>query len=247
MIPRIIHQSWKTNDVPEPWLALQKTWRSLHASYEYRFWTDDDNRNLIVRHYSEHLELYESYPLGIHRAELARYLVLRHHGGLYVDLDFEALRPIDDLLAGASLLFGLEPASHAAREPVRKRGFSRIVCNALMASAPAHPFWDYLLARLIAARGESNVLDATGPFLLTQACETYPQMQGIVFAPAKLLYPVDVEEARHLDADAIRAKAEGAYAIHHWSGSWWRDSLLARARQRMKRDGANEGREEDRR
>lgn len=239
MIPRIIHQSWKTNHVPGPWLALQKTWRSLHPDYDYHFWTDTDNREFVACHYPEHLELYDGYALGIQRAELARYLVLRHHGGLYVDLDFEALKPLDDLLSGASLLFGLEPASHAAREPVRARGFSRIVCNALMASAPGHPFWDHFVALLNETGRETNVLDATGPFLLTRACDSYPTPQDIVFAPAQLFYPLDVEEMRKLSAEEIRAKAEGAYALHHWAGSWWRDSLLLRARDRIKAAGAN--------
>jgi mannosyltransferase OCH1-like enzyme len=239
MIPRIIHQSWKTNDVPEPWLVLQRTWRSLHPDYEYHFWTDADNRDFIVRHCPEYLDLYDGYPLAIHRAELARYLVLRHHGGLYVDLDFEALKSLDDLLSGASLLFGLEPASHAAREPVRARGLARIVCNALMASAPGHPFWDHFLGLLATAGRETNVLDATGPFLLTRACDGYPTSGDIVFAPARLFYPLDVEEIRKLSAEEIRAKAEGAYAVHHWAGSWWRDSLLARARDRIKAAGAN--------
>ena len=234
MIPRIIHQSWKTNDVPEPWLALQRTWQSLHPGYEYHFWTDADNRDFVVHHYPEHLELYDGYPLGIHRAELARYLILRHHGGLYVDMDFEALRPLDDLLSGVSLLFGLEPDTHAAREPVRARGFSRIVCNALMASAPGHAFWDHLLALLAATGRETNVLDATGPFLLTRACDGYPTPEEIRFVPAPLLYPLDTEEMRKLSPPEIRAKAEGAYALHHWAGSWLRDSILLRARNKMK-------------
>jgi len=242
MIPRIIHQSWKTNDVPESWLALQRTWLSLYPDYEYHFWTDVDNREFVVRHYPEYLALYDGYPLGIHRAELARYLILRHHGGLYVDLDFEALKPLDDLLAGASLLFGLEPEAHAAREPVRARGLTRIVCNALMASAPRHPFWDHFLPLVTATGSETNVLDATGPFLLTRACDTYPTSGDIVFAPARLFYPLDNEEIRTLSADEIRAKADGAYAVHHWAGSWWRDSLLLRARNKIRTS-----REEDRR
>lgn len=233
MIPQIIHQSWKTNDVPEPWLALQRTWQSLHPAYEYHFWTDADNRDFIERHAPDFLALYDGYPLAIQRAELARYLILRHHGGLYVDIDFEALRPMDDLFAGASLIFGLEPASHAAREPVRTRGLSRIVCNAWMASQPEHPFWDHLLPMLRSTSAETNVLDATGPFLLTRAADSYARAEDIRFLPAEFLYPLDAQEMRKLSAAEIRAKARDAYALHHWSGSWLRDTLLYRARDRI--------------
>ena len=232
MIPRIIHQSWKSGDIPERWHALQQTWRALHPDHDYRLWTDDDNHNFIKRHHPELLGLYDGYGLAIHRAELARYLVLRHHGGIYVDLDFEALKPVDGLLAGTALLFGLEPNSHAARKPVRDRGLSRIVCNAFMASVPRHPFWDYFLDLLAATRDEANVLDATGPFALTRACDSWPG--AITIAPASLLYPFDNEQIRAIAQADLKAAAHNAYAIHHWSGSWWRDSLLARARGRIK-------------
>lgn len=235
MIPRIIHQSWKTDNIPEHWRELQKSWRIFHPAHDYHFWTDDDNRAFVLRHHPEHRDLYDGYALDIHRAEFARYLILRHFGGVYVDMDFEALRPIDDLIAGAELLFGLEPASHAARAPVRERGLDRIVCNAFIASAPKHPFWDHLLACLQTAKDEANVLDATGPFLLTRACNAYAGGENIVYAPASLLYPLDNEETRRLDADAMRAKTKDAYAIHHWSGSWLRDSLVKRARDRIAR------------
>lgn len=231
MIPRIIHQSWKTKEVPQRWLALQQTWRALHSEYVYCYWTDEHNRNFVRDHHPDLIGLYDGYQLGINRAELARYLVLRHHGGIYVDMDFEALRPIDDLLTGPDLLFGLEPEIHTARKPVRERGLTKIVCNAFIASVPAHPFWDHLLSRLIEARGETNVLDATGPFLLTRACDSWSG--EIAFAPAALLYPFDNQQVRAMDPEALRAAAGTAYAIHHWSGSWWRESILARARGRI--------------
>ena len=236
MIPPIIHQSWKSRDIPEQWQALQQTWRALHPHHEYRFWTDEDNRNFIQCHHPDLMALHDGYELAIHRAELARYLVLRHHGGIYVDMDFEALRPIDDLVAGASLLLGLEPDSHAARPPVQERGLSRIVCNAFMASAPRHPFWDHLLVLLVAAKNQTNVLDATGPFLLTRACDGW--RGDLAFAPAAMLYPFDNQQIRAMAPAALKAAAGDAYAIHHWSGSWWRESLLARARGRIASQGA---------
>jgi mannosyltransferase OCH1-like enzyme len=235
MIPQTIHQSWKTREVPEKWRKLQETWTLLHPNYAYYYWTDEDNRAFVAHHYSELLKLYDGYALDIHRAELARYLVMRHFGGVYVDMDFEALRPLDDLIAPFELVFGLEPDSHSARAPVRERGFDRIVCNAFIASAPNHPFWGHLVSYLWEAKDEANVLDATGPFLLTRACNAYGDAGGIYYAPASLLYPLDNEESRKLNADDMRAKIKDAYAVHHWSGSWLRESLFQRARATIAR------------
>jgi len=35
-IPRIIHQSWKTSEVPEGMARWQASWRTHHADWEYR-------------------------------------------------------------------------------------------------------------------------------------------------------------------------------------------------------------------
>ena len=214
---------------------MQKTWKLLHPTYEYQYWTDERNRDFILHQFPEYLSLYDAYPLAIERAELARYLILYYFGGIYVDMDFEALRPIDNLLAGAELLFGLEPDSHAARAGVRERGLRRIVCNAFMASTPQHPFWTHFFAYLRRAKDEPTVLDATGTFLLTRACDSYSAAENIVFISAAQLYPIDNEEMRNFDASTIRKRLESAYAIHHWAGSWWRESLFVEAQGRIAR------------
>jgi mannosyltransferase OCH1-like enzyme len=233
MIPRIIHQSWKTSEVPEKWRPFQKSWKLLHPSYEYKYWTDENNRDFILRYYPDYLCIYDGYSVSIKRAELARYLILYHFGGIYVDLDFEALRPIDNLLVDEELLFGLEPASHAARPGVRERGLEHIVCNAFMASVPRHQFWDHFFVCLRASKDESNVLEATGTFLLTRACDSHSFVTNITLVPAAQLYPIDNREVRTLDVETMRANLGSAYAVHHWTGSWWRESLLVRARERI--------------
>lgn len=232
MIPRIIHQSWKVEQVPGRWLAFQQTWRRNHPEYEYRFWTDDANRAFVAQLFPDFLPVYDGYRHPVNRADLARYLVICHHGGIYVDLDCESVRPLDDLLCGRGLVFGLEPQSHVKKPSVTSRGFKRVVGNAIFASVPWHPFWKHLFPMLIASRHEGNVLDASGPFVLTRACDTYPRPQDITILASQLLYPLD-----HF-LQPNREGAEGntgnrPYTIHHWAGTWWRDAVLNNARHRI--------------
>jgi mannosyltransferase OCH1-like enzyme len=238
MIPRIIHQTWKTADVPERWRAWQQSWRKYHPDYEYRYWTDSDNRAFIAESYPGFLPIYDGYRLGVHRADMVRYFIVRHFGGVYVDMDFESLKPLDTLLKGKRLLFGLEPASHAARAPVLRRGLSRIVCNAFIASEPGHPFWDFFLPRLAVAKDEDDVLDATGPFVLTRACDDYPRPEDVSIASADLLYPIDNEKDRTVSDAELRRRLADAFAIHHWQGTWVRDAILLDARIRLSRNRA---------
>ena len=232
MIPRIIHQSWKVEQVPERWLAYQASWRKNHPDYEYRFWTDDQNRALVARVFPDFLPVYDGYKIGVNRADLARYLVVCQYGGIYVDLDCESLRPLDDLLGGREVVFGLEPQSHVAKPEVTSRGLKRIVCNAFFASVPQHPFWKHLFPMAIANRDEGNVLEASGPFLLTRACDSYPCPQELTILPSEVLYPLDhfLQPTGHsAEGDA----ANGPYTIHHWAGTWWREAILSDARRRI--------------
>lgn len=233
MIPRIIHQSWKVEQVPECWLAFQKSWRENHPRYEYRFWTDDANRTFIARVFPDLLPVYDGYRHPVCRADLARYLVVCHHGGVYVDLDCESLRPLDDLLSGRELVFGLEPHSHVAKPAVTSRGFKRIVCNALFASVPRHPFWQHLFPLLLASKDEGNVLEASGPFVLTRACDTYPRPQEVTILPSVLFYPIDHFLQPTIEAAKGDAAKLATYAIHYWAGTWWRDAVINNARRRI--------------
>ena len=55
-------------------------------------WTDVDLRQMVAADYPELLQLYDSYPQNILRFDMARHLILYKYGGVYADIDFEALR-----------------------------------------------------------------------------------------------------------------------------------------------------------
>lgn len=46
-VPKLLHQTWKTHEVPEVWKAAQKSCIDLHPDYEYKLWTDGDAIKLI--------------------------------------------------------------------------------------------------------------------------------------------------------------------------------------------------------
>ena len=46
-IPKIIHQTWKTNDIPDEWKDFQENIKTIFWDFEYKLWTDEDNRQLI--------------------------------------------------------------------------------------------------------------------------------------------------------------------------------------------------------
>ena len=97
-IPRIIHQSYRTRDLPGRWKMTPEKWKKMHPNWEYRFWTDEDNRELIRTRYPWFLPTYDGYTYGISRADAARYFVVLTYGGVYSDLDVFPLRDMSTLL-----------------------------------------------------------------------------------------------------------------------------------------------------
>jgi hypothetical protein len=85
-IPRVLHRVW-LGPGPVP-AGLGESWRRHHPDWEHRVWTEADLRSLAIP------------EEAIASAALARYHVLALHGGVYVDIGLEAIRPLDPLLPG---------------------------------------------------------------------------------------------------------------------------------------------------
>ncbi|ORY29752.1 nucleotide-diphospho-sugar transferase [Naematelia encephala] len=99
-IPRLIHQTWKDDQLPSKWRKAWKECREGMPDYEYMLWTDDLSREFIATYYPAHLHMFDSYKYPIQRADSIRYFVLLHFGGIYMDLDIGCRRRLDSLLQG---------------------------------------------------------------------------------------------------------------------------------------------------
>lgn len=135
-IPKIIHQMYKSSELPDKWRDVPATWASHHPPGEYRYmlWTDEDLRKLIESDYPWLLATYDTYPFATQRWDASRYAVLHKYGGLYADLDLHPVAKVDSLLQGQTLLLPHTPNVG--------------LTNAVMASTAGHPFMDYALRQL---------------------------------------------------------------------------------------------------
>ena len=72
LIPAIIHQTWKDDNIPLEWQGAQQACKDLHPTWEYRLWTDNSSHALIADKYPHLLDTYERYPYNIERADVIR-------------------------------------------------------------------------------------------------------------------------------------------------------------------------------
>lgn len=222
-IPRILHQTWKDGNIPRDLETFRRTWRKHHPDWIYCLWSDRDIREFIRLRYPWFLPIYDQYPEHIMRVDAVRYFIMSYYGGVYIDLDFQCLKPLDNLLEGKQIVVGLEPPAHLDLHFAKERELAQILCNAFIASVPGHPFWEHVFKQLIAYHRSPGPLDASGPFLLTRAYESYAQKDNITVLPSDRIYPASSEEPwAELDPEIQAEISEKAYAVHHWRGTWWK-------------------------
>lgn len=217
-IPRILHQTWKSADLPPGFRVLRESWRRLHPEWEYRFWDDEACRDLVASSFPDLLGIYDACPHPVQRSDIFRYLVVARHGGLYADMDMEAVRPVDDVLHGCSAVFGLEDVL-SGRE-VRRQGFEHRerVANFIFAAEAGHPIFDLVIASLGALPGRWDlvleVLRTTGPAMLTPLVLDHREDLGLTVLPRMVWAAPDWRfwplVPLHPD---IRAR-------HHFAGTW---------------------------
>ena len=71
---------------------------SIDVGVLCRYWSDKDNRALVESEFPDFLPTYDGYEHNIQRADAVRYMIMHKFGGVYADLDFESVRPLDELL-----------------------------------------------------------------------------------------------------------------------------------------------------
>lgn len=193
-IPRRIHQTWKTDQIPYSLIGWIKSWTKHHPDWEYWLWTDSSARKLIQDKFPNLLPIYDSYPQNIQRADALRYVVLHEFGGVYADLDMESLKPLDPLTFRYACFVGQEPYVH----PIMDTNTETLVINAFMACRPAHPFMRAVVDSLPDFAHMWSLLDSTGPHFLSYVFKKYvrehPQYpqdheNGTYLAPAEYFYP----------------------------------------------------------
>jgi len=97
-VPRVLHVSWATQALPAFAQTYLETWRAHHPTWRVARWTDATMRDFVRRRFPGRLAAYDAFPNAVNRADVFRYMILFEIGGVYVDLDVEALRSIEPLL-----------------------------------------------------------------------------------------------------------------------------------------------------
>jgi hypothetical protein len=106
IFPRKIWQTWKVSPVQFQIRDLERarSWTTINPGYRYEVLTDDNDLRYVEMHFGQGpgglnrpdiVNMYRSLNATIIKADLLRYLMMYIEGGVYADIDVEAMRPVD--------------------------------------------------------------------------------------------------------------------------------------------------------
>jgi mannosyltransferase OCH1-like enzyme len=210
-IPRIIHQTWKDNNIPDKWKAYQQKVKQLHPDWEYKLWTDADNDAFVKQYFPDFYDTYNGFSKNIMRADVIRYLIMYQQGGMYLDLDYEMLRTFD---------FNNEVLVLPQNRSISYGDKENTLGNCFFASVPQHPFWKAVIDDLKnnppVISNYDEVIDATGPMLLTKIYNK-GNFNDIVTPERIVFHPKSPKNEKEYRSLVNNGKT---YGIHHGWGSW---------------------------
>ena len=218
LIPKIIHQIWLgPRKLPKKYKIWMQTWKIFNPEWEYILWDDDKINKLNLKNKLA----YNSTKNPGFKSDVARYEILNKFGGIYLDTDFQCLKPIPN-----SLLF-YEFVSCIIFY------FSPVLANGMMMSKANSPLLKDIISAINVPKIKNNPYDifsASGPFALTDAYFNLKikDQKTILILPSDYFYPFPnflISNKSINYKDFISDKSIG---IHHWEMSWIKENLIRR-------------------
>lgn len=194
-IPRKLHRVWVGGKpIPEQFESWWQLTAKLNPDWELRTWRDNDIAQLRLTNRRQ----YVGSTTLAGKADVARYEILQQHGGVYLDVDFEPVRPLPEL----------EGAWACEESP----GW---VANGAMGSEPWHPAINAVVSALPDTwkRNRGGPVHRSGPGLLTA---TWKGRADVTILCTETFYPYHYSQPRPR-GDTWPSET---VAVHHWAASW---------------------------
>jgi len=239
-IPKIIHQIWfqGENKIPPHFLEYQKTWKEKHSNYRYIFW-DEKSINKLIQYINIDwiTETYHGFPLMIQKIDFAKYLFLYYIGGIYIDMDIECLKSLDNILElpnmknkkfiGTKIIFCIMQSVFFLLSGNLNMG--TIVNNGVIMCESKHKLmWNVIEGVCINKnnifKNKSNFLYifySTGPLMMSDVIidymHGYNKLNDIMLLDSEYFEPLHLHEVKNNTYKKIPSKSIG---IHRFNQSW---------------------------
>lgn len=178
MIPKIIHMMWLGNKKHDS--NGLESFKKFNPDWSIYFWDDDKIDELINIYFPNYKLDFNKIEKIINKCDIARFMVLYVHGGIYVDLDFYCIRSLNELTQFDILLFR-EISEHEYRGGQLLNGFVGMIPG----RQDCLNFIDNMFYNLkIKNKKDINyVMDTTGPRAFYEFFKDYDYFSGCSVSP----------------------------------------------------------------
>ena len=235
-VPKIIHQLWKDNNIPEHLLMMQKSVKNNHQDYKYMFWTDSTLDDFIKKYYPGIWDFYDSgLEYIIQKIDFIRLLLIYHYGGVYLDLDSLAVKNTDSILKYPCSFINTKK-----HDSFLDSKYTFIINNAFIAAEPRNNFIRKIMMDIINYKDPDNykdycsfnptytkILKSAGPLCVTDSYLSYLYRNLVNLLPNSYYYGLDY--SKDMSPSEIinyglnfSHSIEDCHFIHLHESSWWR-------------------------
>jgi mannosyltransferase OCH1-like enzyme len=216
-IPKIIHQTYKNNNLPDIYKLCQNEIKKLHPDFEYRFYTDNDMDNIMKIEFQEYYDKFNELPRMIMKIDMFRYFLMYKYGGLYADMDYLMFKPFDLLNYNVVI-----PTNRDLDKDDKLTNLG----NCIFASKPNHKFWKSLMDTLFTIdrkslpfSGFDDVINSTGPMFVYNKYNEYNEYneKEDIHIPERMQFHPPTKKN---DEYIAQLKIKGCYGMHICTGLW---------------------------
>lgn len=207
VISKVIHTFWFSNEeLPIKYKKCLNSWKKYAPDFEIKMWNLDSYKPVNCMFFDQAIED-RNWAFA---SDYARADVLRRYGGVYMDLDVEILRPIDDLLYNDAYM--------------SFESLTRIECGSGMGFKAGNKILDEICKSYENRpyyKADGSWDNSTCPVRYTEIIEKHGlQKSGCFqFVDDITIYPFEVLTCKSFDTGIIY-NSELSYTIHHHNGSW---------------------------
>lgn len=205
-IPKIIYQTWKTKNLDQKLQNVIDKIQKLNPDYKIILFDDNDIENWIKENFKNEIILntFKKIKVGAGKADFWRYLILYMNGGIYLDIDSNITKPLNELIKENDMAI-------ISRE--KNSGTSSFVQWCLM-FAPKHP----ILLRAINMciyninnKISNNLVEITGPVVFTNAVNFVLKKKYLIDSKKNLFFykDQDLNNLFNKDENNIKCKFFG--------------------------------------
>lgn len=200
MIPKNIHFIWFGDTLPENSDNKMNKWRSM--GWDIFLWHNNTlsyNDESKVEINTEITSYLDTFSMPVQKSDVLRLYAVHQFGGVYMDWDFDFVKPIDELLNCHAFV---------CRED------SKNICNGIFGAVKNS---DFMIEQINALDNVPKDERTWGVKLMTDIVMDKPDIPVVIY-PQEYFFPYSWDEVNEQN----KQPKVNTFLIHRWAKSWWK-------------------------